>query len=148
MPLSIEQLASPQQSIILTHLVKDAANKGYKVYGMLDGYITRTGGGQYPDASRGDTHGHYCSVTMCRETGVYYLSDDLQPESVVVLGKEVNNDWPKPYISFYRMKSFNERIEHRSSLSVLTPLKPKSKCIPSVRIAESSAHKFFHRSQK
>ena len=54
-PLSIEQLASPQQSNILTHLVKDADNKGYKVYGILDGYITRTGGGQYPDASSGDT---------------------------------------------------------------------------------------------
>ena len=76
--LTPEQIAAPQQSITLKHLVKDAGELAYNVFGVLDGYITRTGAVQYQtsdqipggDGGRGVTCGHYCSVTMCRVTGV------------------------------------------------------------------------------
>lgn len=109
--LEPDQIARPTVTIDLTRLVKHADRSGINVFGDLSGYITRSGGYYEPTGPRNDrvSYGHFCSVTKCRRTGKYYLSDNLNPKNVIYLGYNVNENWPVPYILFYTVKCFKSR---------------------------------------
>ena len=114
--LDQKEIARPDLTIHLSRYF----NCGRKqiVTGHLTGYIAWQGIEEHqlidaPDHVeelskrniRGQTSGHFISVTLGEDMTNFYKSDDLYPHSVRNLGPDLTDKWPAPFILFYRVAS-------------------------------------------
>ncbi len=75
--------------------------------GTLSGYISRVNA--YEHEYSGVNEGHYVSVTKCKVTGNYFITDDLDEEDAKNIGETPTALWPKPYLLFYTVNRQNTK---------------------------------------